>query len=263
MSSPRLALVLAIAAAGCGQTYTRTYPEPTPDQVVAKLAEARGRATSFRAETLMDSWLGDQRVKTTVKMMGETGAKVRVNFLSPAGGNVLADLACDGTSFVLVDFQKNCALTGPCNADSIAQYLRVPLDPDDFLYMATGTTPVLEGATGKVTWDAKNGHEIVELTGPSGSQRIVLDGRGGTWDVLESRVRNTAGAEVWKLENKGFEAVEDEAGVAYRVPTKSHFVSGSNSKADLIIEWQDRTLNPQLNAQKFTLTPPAGLPRCR
>ena len=82
--------------------------------------------------------------------MGTPGAKVRFHALSPAGGNVMLDLACDGTSFVLVDGQRNCVRTGPCDETSIAQLLRVPLAPDEFFYLALGLTPVLEGATGHV-----------------------------------------------------------------------------------------------------------------
>src|SRR6185503_1517845 len=107
--------------------------------------------------TLSDYWLGDKRLKGEVRMMGTPDAKVRFNALSPAGGDVLLDLACDGTNFVLIDKQNNCALTGPCDASSIAQLIRVPLAPDDFFYLAIGQTPTLDGAKGKVTWDSKRG----------------------------------------------------------------------------------------------------------
>jgi outer membrane biogenesis lipoprotein LolB len=261
MVSPRLLPALLLLAACGGRTYTRTYPEPTGEQVVTRLAEARARARSFKATTRMDYWLGDDRIRSKVLIMGEAGAKVRINFLSPAGDSVMADLACDGSGFVFVDQQNNCVLTGPCNADSIARFLRVRLAPDDFLSMATGTAPVLDGAQGEVTWDAKHGHEVVELTAPTGTQRIVLDGRDGRWDLVSSKRSTPDGKEVWSLEHKGFATVKDEAGAELRVPGKSRFVS-PREKADLLVEWQSRTINLEISPDKFQLEPPAGLPRC-
>ena len=67
-------------------------------------------AKTFKAETLSDYWLGNNRIKGTVKIMGTPDRKVRFNGLSPAGGNVILDLMCDGTDFVLVDYL--CTPTG-------------------------------------------------------------------------------------------------------------------------------------------------------
>ena len=49
----------------------------------------------------MDYWLGNQRAKGEVLVMGKPGAKVRFAALSPAGGSTIAEMACDGTSFAL------------------------------------------------------------------------------------------------------------------------------------------------------------------
>src|SRR5262245_44538734 len=90
-----LSLAASTTLAACGgANHVRSYPEPGADTVVARLADTRARATSFRASTRMDYWLGDDRVRSKVLIMGEAGAKVRINFLSPAGDSVMADLAC-------------------------------------------------------------------------------------------------------------------------------------------------------------------------
>ena len=49
----------------------------------------------------MEYWEDDKRVKPTVLVMGEAGAKVRMNALRPDDA-VAADLACDGLDFVYV-----------------------------------------------------------------------------------------------------------------------------------------------------------------
>jgi len=255
-------LLLSLAACpGRSGGYPRPASDNTVEAVVAKLDKARGEAKSFRGASVMDYWLGNDRVKGSMLVMGSVGAKVRFNALSPAGESVMADLACNGRDFVLVDFQNNCMLTGPCTGDSIAQLLRISLTPDDFLALALGNTPVLPGATGTVTWDGGKGHHVVALQGTGGSQRIVIDARDKRWDVLSSELKDASGAVVWKVENTDFEAVKDEAGVAHRVPGKSRLTQ-PGQKADLLVEWEQRALNVELDDAKFQLEPPAGLPQC-
>lgn len=229
--------------------------------ILAKLELARTAKTSFRGASVMDYWLGKDRVKGSMLVMGALGAKVRFNALSPAGESVMADLACNGRNFVLVDFQNNCMLAGPCNRDSIGQLLRISLEPDDFFYLALGQTPILPNATGTATWDASTGQERVELTSSAGSQTIVLDGREGRWDVLSSELRDPAGQALWKVENTSFTVLEDTAGKPHRVPGKTRLVQPAQ-KADLIVEWEERELNVELEAARFQLDPPPGLPQC-
>jgi Domain of unknown function (DUF4292) len=254
----------ALLLGGCpsgGGAHVQPAGTQNVESVVAKLAKAREGMRSFRGSSVMDYWLGKDRVKGSMLVMGSVGAKVRFNALSPAGESVMADLACDGRDFVLVDFQNNCMLTGPCSKDSIAQLLRLELTPDEFLQLALGSTPVIEGATGKLTWDAEKGHQIVELTSTGGSQRIQIDARDRRWDVLSSELKDAAGRVVWKVENTDFSSVKDEAGAEHRVPGKSRLLQPAQ-KADLLVEWDERALNVELGADKFELTPPAGLPEC-
>lgn len=259
----RLALPAVLLAFACGcptKTTQRPYPAPTAEDVVAKLAAQRAKRTSFTAESTMDYWLGSDRVKGTVLVMGSTGKRVRFNALSPAGGEVLADMACDGNSFAYVDKQHNCQLTGPCDRTSIASLLRVELEPEDFLYLALGTVPVIEGDK-QVTWDPGKGHERVTITGPSGTQTIEIDAREGRFDVVSSSLVDPAGKTVWSVENAAWGAVKDAAGGEHRLPMKTRFKSHKES-ADLLVEWGDRTVNPTIDPAKFVVNVPPGLPAC-
>jgi len=259
-----LAFIIVLAACGAcpGHGYKPPTPMPSVDEVVARLEAGRSKAKTFRATTISDYWLGSKRLKGEVKMMGMPGAKVRFNAMDPMG-NVLLDLACDGTNFVLVDHQNNCALTGPCNGDSIAQLIHVPLEPDDFFYLATGQTPVLPGATGKVTWDSQHGQEVIELTGTGGSQSILIDARDGHWDVVKSELRGADGTMVWSVENKGFDELtgDDTPATTLRVPGRSRF-RAPGEHSDVIVDWNKRDLNATLPEQGFVLEPPAGLKVC-
>jgi hypothetical protein len=252
------ALALMLGCPGPGGNIKRDHPEPSVKDVVDRLTKARDALSSFTAESVMDYWLGKDRVKGTVMVMGKPGAFVRLNALSPAGDSVIADLACDGSNFVMVDFQNNCVLTGPCNADSIAQFLHVPLAPDDFFHLATGTTPVVAGPQ-KVDWDGDSGHETITLGDGDASQTIVLDRRDGHSDLVSSHVKD-AGAE-WTIENKDFAEVADDKGAKFRIPSKSRF-QASGQKSDLIVEWSDVALNIELGPEKFQVPVPQGLPTC-
>src|SRR5688572_30435701 len=89
--------VLVLAGCGCngGGSVKQPAVMRTAEQVTAEIAARTARAKTFKAETTSDYWLGNNRVKGTVKMMGAPGAKVRFNGLSPAGGDVLLDLMCN------------------------------------------------------------------------------------------------------------------------------------------------------------------------
>src|SRR5262245_10275014 len=208
-----LSLAAAMAVLACGCPHNGTYRQPAKmrsvQDVIDQLAKTRAARSSFTAESVMDYWLGKDRVKGTVLVMGTSKRQVRFNALSPQGGGVLADMACNGTDFASVDFQNNCAITGPCSRASIASLLRVELEPDDFFALALGTPPVMAQATGTVTWDASKGHEQVKLEGPAGTQTIVIDARDGRSDVVSSELVGRDGKVVWSVDNAGFENVKD------------------------------------------------------
>lgn len=257
-----LSIALLAACAGCPGSNTgqkRPYAEPKVDEILARLAKQRAALTSFTAESKMDYWLGEQRVKGDVLVMGALGKKVRFNALSPAGGDVLADMACGGVNFAYVDKQNNCQLAGPCDRVSIASFLRIELEPDDFLHLALGTPPLLENATGTTTWTGE--YEKVALKGAAGTQTLTLDLRNGRADVIESEMKDAAGTTLWTMKNAEFDTAPDARGGDVRLPTKTQFKSPTQ-KADLVVEWGQRTINPTIDDAKFVVTVPDGLPRC-
>lgn len=238
-----------LVLAGCPHTYKRPYTEPAAAEIMEHLAAQRAALRSYKVtDATMDYWVGKDRFRGTVMVMGVTGSKVRMNALRPDNA-VAADLSCDGTNYALSDKMNNCVLEGPCNADSIASLLRVPLEPDDFLYLALGATPVIPDATGKVRWDAKRGAEVLELEGSAGlKQTVVLDGRSGdkTWDILETTVKGPDGKVIWTAAHTKYVVVTDEQGNPHRVPGKSNIKTPSD-KSDLLVEWgSERWINLEL-----------------
>lgn len=262
------AILLAGAFSACSctkQSIPRPYPAPTVEQLLTHVRETGEAARSYFAESTMDYWVGDQRIKATVLVMGERRAKLRFNALNPATDTTAADLACNGQSFGYIDYERNCALSGQCDRRAIAQLLRVSMEPDDFLLLAVGSAPIIPQPTGTVRWDETRGAEVVELVSPDRAwrQTLVLDGRGGPgkWDVLESVVKDSQGQVDWKLENKDFRSVTAKDGRSLRVPQATHFEQ-PRQKADLQVRWQERTINLAIEAAKFEMAVPENLPVC-
>jgi outer membrane lipoprotein-sorting protein len=263
MRSAFLASALALAG-GCshGDIPKPSGPSPTVEDVVAKLTKARDALHSFRGAAVMEYWLGNDRFKGDVLAMGEAGSKVRIAALSPAGGSTIAEMACDGSRFVSVNYQANCVLTGPCNKQSIATFFGIELEPDDFLHLALGTPPVVAQPHGSVSWDGNAGVQRVTLEGSDGKQTIGIDDRDQRWDVVDSELTGTDGKPVWTIKNAAFGNAKDAEGGDHRVPGKSHFTTPTRQKADLTVEWRERTVNVAIDPAKFTIAVPAGLPTC-
>jgi outer membrane biogenesis lipoprotein LolB len=260
----RHGVVAVLLLSGCPGS---KYPKPgemTAKDVVAKLDAARAARTSFKVQTTMDYWLGKQRAKGTVLVMGTSKRQVRFNAIKP-DDTVLIDMACNGTDFTYVNFQDNCQLAGPCNKSSIGSLLHVDLEPDDFHHLAQGTPPTIPNATGTVAWDDKKGYWRVELTGDTGTQKLVIDGRKNHFDVLSATLTDKNGKTVWSVENTDFREIADVNKVKHRVPGKTSFKS-PQQQADLLVEWKDdqREINLDLSQPptRFTVNIPAGLPSC-
>ncbi|WP_428264413.1 hypothetical protein [Haliangium sp.] len=260
-----LVLGAAFTSCSCGRSkpVERAYPEPGLQDILDHLDELRRNARSFRAESVMDYWVGDERVKGTVLMMGRKGARVRINALNPTGDNVAADLACDGIGFEYIDYNHNCQLAGLCDRNSIARLLRIRLEPDDFLLMVMGTTPLIPDAQGTVNWDQEHGHEVLDLVSPDGrfTQTVVLDGRDKSWDLLTSEVRDARGNVLWRLRNTDFSDLDAADGRRFRVPGKSQLEQPAE-KADLLVQWKERSFNLELETARFDMEIPPGLPSC-
>jgi outer membrane lipoprotein-sorting protein len=261
MNRSLVVAALGLLATGCPPKGggARPYPAPAVATVQEKLKSARDAMTSFRGDSTMDYWLSGQRAKGEVLVMGSIGKKIRFAALSPAGGSTLAEMACDGTNFVYLDYQNNCVMTGPCDARSIATFFNIALEPDDFLHLALGTPPTLDGATGTVTWDAKAGVERVVLESAEGKQKLTLDARDTRWDVLDSELIGSDGKTRWSVANTDFEKVSGSG--ERRVPKKTRFKSPAQNQ-DLLVEWNELEVNVVLQPEQFVIEIPPGLGRC-
>lgn len=258
-----VALTAWVAACNGKGAVERPYVAPSVEQLTSQLSHRATDKRSFVSESKMDYWIGNERVRGDVYMMGKPGARLRFNALNPTGGNVAVDLACDGVTYKLIDYNNNCQLTGPCTSTAIAQLFRLRMEPDEFYLLAVGETPVLPDATGELRWDANEAQEIVTLENPAGwKQKIVLDGREQRWDVVESVVWNERGEVEWKVQNKDFREIKGPEASPYRFPGKTRFEQPTQD-ADLLVDWRSIDVNTELGEERFEMEIPEGLPRCK
>jgi hypothetical protein len=253
-----------IGACGSADQKSRTYPVPTAADLVGKIEAAQHRLVSFSAESTMDYWLGSDRVKGTVLIMGTPASQVLFHALSPAGGSVMIELSCSGDNFAMIDHQNDCQLAGPCSGGSIAQFLHIAIEPRDFFLLALGQTPLLsDHAVGNVeqtvTWNSSSGLEELTLRSASASQLVTIDARDGRFDIRKSELRDAANRLVWMVENTEHEATTDDAGAQFRMPTVTRFRSG---ESDLRVQWDKRRLNMAIDPAKFVLTVSPSVRRC-
>lgn len=262
MKSALLGAVL-LSIAGCGPKNGAVNPNPqlTVEAVIAELAKGREAMTSFRGESTMDYWVSGQRMRGDVLVMGKVGKFVRFAALSPAGGSTLVEMACDGTNFVYLNNQENCALTGPCDANSVAMFFGIGLDPDDFLHLALGTPPIVGGnPTGTIKWDGSAKLQRVSLTSSEGTQKVAINTAAPNWDVHSTELVGTDGKLRWSVENREFRKVTGSG--ERRVPGKTRFKSSAQSQ-DLLVEWGEQfEVNVDLPTPNFTIQVPAGLATC-
>ena len=125
--------------------------------------------------------------------------------------------------------------------------------------LAVGTPPVIANATGTVTWDAQRGLENVQLSGGGKTEKLAIDMRDGKLDVMSAEMIGADGKQEWSVTNSDFVDVG-----GHRVPGKSRF-KAPNHQQDLEVDWgdtQNRAVNVELDASKFQLAAPAGLPTC-
>jgi outer membrane lipoprotein-sorting protein len=249
-----LTYVALLLLAGCPppRPAARPYPPPTAEELLAHLKKRRESLHALRAETKVDHMAeGGQRVKLPVDLLVARGGKLRLEAQAPIGGGGVATLVSDGTRFQLLDMRNNRFYEGPAKACNVARLIRVEMEPDDVVDALSGGAP-LEGEPTGAAWD--DGRERLELKAPDGgTEKIWLDARDKSWDVLAAERRDAAGKVLWTLAHDGF---EDKGGV--RLPARTDVKQPP--KADARIKFRDVEVNPTPPPNAFKLTPPDKIP---
>jgi hypothetical protein len=258
-------VLLVIVLAGCTHAFgPRPYREPTAQSVIAYLDGLRSRVSSLKAETRTDAWIGNDRANVEVLILARWGGKLRYMAMNPGRSAMAADLASDGQEICFIDANNDCGGCGPATAENVGQLVRVQMPPDAVVTAMFGGTPLIDATEVGLTWDAQRGHEILVLEGGGLVQKVVLEGRNHSWDVLMSQVTDDEGKLIWRISHKGFHAVIGQHGTL-RLPGKSHFEQPARNGQpanDVIIDWRKQTLDEDLPDAKFQLAVDPQLRDC-
>ena len=256
MRGALIAAIAVLALAGCPRPHmTRSYKEPQVAEVIAHLQAIRTRVPTLRAETRTDVRLGKDRANVTVLIMATWGGKLRFQALNP-NDSMAADLGSDGATFCFIDVHHDCHACGPATPENVGQLVRIVMPPDDVVTFMAGGTPLIVHDQATVRWDDDDGHEVLELSSATHTQKIVLDGQDRRWDVLEAEVKTTDGKLVWRFRHKEFHAVG-----TVRMPGKSLFEQPGES---VLIDWKKQELGVEIDQPRsWTLEIPPGLAECK
>ena len=243
-----LVALLFLRGSSCTQI-ARPYPPPKADELVSTLRARAQALKSLRAETRMSHRSEQGKVKATVRLMARRGGQLRCDAVTPFD-TPLMTLVVSGGQFGLIDAEKNRHFFGPATPCNIARLLQVMLQPDDILTVLGGATPLIAYKSARLEWDARQGAEVLTLSGGEQEQTIRLDGHDRSFDLLLSEVRNRAGEVVLRLEPEDYHALG-----GLRAP-RSIKVTQPKLGAELEVLFKQEELNLALPEEAFAL--PAG-----
>lgn len=251
-------LAFALALSGCMHQLPpvrRPYVQPTPEVLLESLRARAGKLTALSAEARAEqSGPGHPRVKVKVSVWLQRPDKLRLEIEGPLGTGA-ATLAADGAHFSLMDGSTSRLYTGAAVGCNIARLVQVELEPAQIVAVLAGGLPIEEGPA-SLGWDPNDGgREVVAIrTGDGGTERLWLSGEANVWDPVKAERSDGHGKLVWRVEHEGFEDVDGR-----RLPAHTH-VRDLRRRAEIKLTWKDRTVDPELRQEGFSLQPGAGIP---
>jgi hypothetical protein len=250
--------LIVLALAGCPGPIARPYPAPPGPDLVAHVRDRAKVVPVLKAETRTDVRVGKDRANVSVLIWAEQSGKLRFQAMNP-NDSLAADLASDGQTFCFLDTHANCGSCGKATPDNVARLIRIPLEPDEVVAVLVGGAPVLPDDTPEVTWDEKNGREILSLEAEGWKQKVVLDGRDKRWDLLEAEMLEPNGKLFWRVRHKDFHEVAGPGGAKVRLPGASLFEQGDQK---VRIEWKVQAADQTPPEKAFQMDLPPGLADC-
>jgi hypothetical protein len=234
----------------------RTYPIPTPDELLAALRARQAAVHSLNLETRTTSWLGGERVRGTVQMLVERAGNLRFEAEVSLQGTVAALAVHDG-AFVFVDHQKKTFRQGLATPNDVASLIRIPLPAQAVAAIVLGDVFFPEGSKAlDVGWEG--GADVLHLQTPDGAELWVSLRRPepavAAWEVVAVVGRPVSTLSRWRV---SYEDVQRSEGQSF--PGLIRFAEPGRDFDDGVeIKVRDRIVNPTLPTDAFLLAPPPG-----
>jgi len=274
-----LALLLALGALACCAGHppaVRPGPAPTADQLLSVLAARQTALRSMNARARATSWIGGERLRATVLMLVERQGGLRIEaevslqgtvsiLTTQVGGREQGPADADagankpGARFELLDMHSNRLQRGPACPENVASLIRIPLLPEEVAAILLGDAKLPPGVANlagnaSVTWDAARGADVLVIKDGSTERRIFFAPDTGRGEILGAEASTAAGP-LWRTSCEDFA----DAGGGLRLPGLIRFAEHGGSFDDGVeIKFKDRTINVEVPAASFRITPPPG-----
>ena len=256
---PAIALAVGLAiAAGCSGASppaVRAGPAPAPATLWQALAARQQAVRAMNARARATSWIGGDRVRATVLMLVDRAGRLRFEAEVSLQGTVSILTTHDG-NFQLLDLRNGQLQQGPACPANVASLIRMPLAPSEVAAILLGDAqlPAAAAADGaQVEWDAGRGADALVVRDGNVETRVFFH-PGKPEEIVGAAVAGPEGPR-WRASYEDLAPV----GGGPRLPGVVRFAERSGSYDEGVeIRFKDRTLNADMPADSFTVTPPAG-----
>ena len=209
--------------------------------------------------------------------------KLRLDVVSPFGATV-STVTSDGKQFSLFDLRQKQFLRGPANACNLGKFTHVPVPPAALVQLLRGEAPVLvhEPKAASIAWES--GEYVVRIQSTrDATEEIHLQPLSQDYSrpYSEQRVRVTEvrvlqqGIELYRaqlvghrpakmsgprVDPDGLDPPEPPSGPSCQseVPGRLR-LQVPDGNQDVILENEDASHNPPLDAHVFEQSPPGGV----
>jgi outer membrane lipoprotein-sorting protein len=250
-----LALFALVAAcSGASPPAVRTGPPPAPATLWQALTARQQAVRTMNARVRATSWIGGDRVRATVLMLVDRPGRLRFEAEVSLQGTVSILATHDG-DFQMLDVRSGKLQQGPACPANVASLIRMPLAPGEVAAILLGDVQVAPAGAGsaQVEWDAGRGADALVVRDGNTETRVFF--RPDKPDEIVGAAFAGPEGPRWRA---SYEELAPVAG-GPRLPGSIRFAEHAESYDQGVeIRFKDRTLNPDLPADSFTIAPPAG-----
>ncbi len=244
--------LLALSLTGCPGRHTR--PDDFSEDPAPLLAAVRARNAQVRSltgELKLEVWRGSERVRLTQLFAVQAPDRLRLSVLTPFGQE-LSVLVSDGQTLSIWAQDERRFYRGEANAKNLSRLVPVPLAPDALGALLRGSVPLMaEPERQTVTWDAENGWVVLTLTRDDAEERISFEPAHTRVTALRLR---QAGRTVLSARLGQYDGTDARQAMPRRLRLEAPTI---DTRID--VDVAEVTVNPELPAEAFQLSPPRGI----
>jgi outer membrane lipoprotein-sorting protein len=236
-----LLAVLVLAGCAIAPPTLRAPIEPEAQRVVDRLTARWQEFRDLRALADVDVKKGSERHRVSGVILARAPVSVRFEALSPFGQPFLFFAVHEGR-ITAYNAASNEATVGPATAETAAEVLSLPVEPEDLVALLSGrVAPPKDLRVAELQAPDANGPSIV-LVGRYNRQRVWLDLETAVVRQVTITGGRTEATVVFKRAGDGALTGFD--------------VSAGNDYVTAAVRYRSRAENVGVEPERFALTPP-------